>query len=54
MKLIVLDFWKGITYVYTKLEINLEDADIEKVLVDLGHTHKNCQWMITKNEVIIK
>ena len=26
----------------------------EQMLYDLGHSPINCQWMITKNEVIIK
>jgi DNA-directed RNA polymerase subunit N (RpoN/RPB10) len=56
MKLIVLDFQKNITYVYTKLDkrITMYTSDIEKVLYDLGHNSSNCQWMLTKNEIIIK
>ena len=54
MKLIVLDFQKDITYVYTKLDIKWDDSQTEKVLYDLGHNPTNCQWMITKNEIIIK
>tara|TARA_R100000700_G_scaffold40108_1_gene54775 strand:- start:2177 stop:2341 length:165 start_codon:yes stop_codon:yes gene_type:complete len=54
MKLIVLDFRKNITYVYTKLNIKSDDSETEQILYDLGHDATNCQWMITKNEVIIK
>ena len=54
MKLIVLDFRKDITYVYTKLDIKWDDSQTEQVLYDLGHDVSNCQWMLTKNEVIIK
>ena len=34
MKLIVLDFQKGITYVYTKLDIKWDDIQTEEVLYD--------------------
>ena len=54
MKLIVLDFQKDITYVYTKLDIKFDDSQTEEVLYDLGHNPSNCQWMLTKNEIIIK
>ena len=54
MKLIVLDFRKDITYVYTKLDLKWDDSQTEQVLYDLGHDASNCQWMLTKNEVIIK
>ena len=53
MKLIVLDFRKNITYVYTKLNLKSDDSETEQMLYDLGHSPINCQWMITKNEVII-
>ena len=35
MKLIVLDFQKDITYVYTKLDIKFDDSQTEEVLYDL-------------------
>ena len=54
MKLIVLDFRKSITYVYTKTNVKWTGTDIEQVLHDLGHDSSNCQWMLTKNEIIIK
>ena len=54
MKLIVLDFRKNITYVYTKLNLKSYDSETEQILYDLVHNPINCQWMITKNEVIIK
>jgi len=59
MKLIVLDFQKNICYVYTLGDDPLpghkiDDDFSEKMLYDLGHKPSNCQWMITKNEIIIK
>ena len=59
MKLIVLDFQKDITYVYTKLDItnpnwDWDDHITEDMLIELGHRPTNCQWMLTKNEIIIK
>lgn len=53
MKLIVLDFAKDITYIYTMSTRPL-DGDMDLVLLDLGHRPTNCQWMLTKNEIIIK
>ena len=32
----------------------LDYEDPEKVLYNLGHNPTNCQWMLTKNEIIIK
>mgnify|MGYP007073239890 FL=1 len=54
MKLIELDFRKDITYVYTKLDIKGMIDQTEQILYDLGHDASNCQWMLTKNEIIIK
>ena len=59
MKLIVLDFRKDICYVYTLgddplPEHKIDDNFLEKILYDLGHDASNCQWMLTKNEIIIK
>ena len=64
MKLIVLDFQKDISYVYTLnptsstagyIGKNVLDYDNpEEVLYSLGHNPTNCQWMLTKNEIIIK
>tara|TARA_R100000329_G_C7427788_1_gene150390 strand:- start:265 stop:453 length:189 start_codon:yes stop_codon:yes gene_type:complete len=53
MKLIVLDFFKDITYLYT-LDERIDDTDVDAKLVEMGHNPKNCQWMLTKNEIIIK
>ena len=53
MKLIVLDFFKDITYIYTMSTKPL-DGDMDSVLIDLGHRPTNCQWMLTSNEIIIK
>ena len=53
MKLIILDFLKNIAYVYT-MSIKPLDGDMDSVLIDLGHRPDNCQWMLTKNEIIIK
>jgi|TARA_R100001530_G_scaffold54538_1_gene40205 hypothetical protein len=54
MKLVVLDFRKDITYIYTKLDIKGIIDQTEQILYDLGHDASNCQWMLTKNEIIIK
>ena len=54
MKFIVLDFRKNITYVYTQEQAIWAETDIEELLHDLGHDSSNCQWMLTKNEIIIK
>ena len=59
MKLIVLDFAKGITYVYTIKESDIHTIDIadpqhEDWLIYFGHRANDCQWMLTKNEIIIK
>ena len=53
MKLVVLDFFKDIAYIYTMSTKPL-DGDMDSVLIDLGHRPSNCQWMLTKNEIIIK
>ena len=53
MKLIVLDFRKNITYIYT-MSKRITDNEISDLLIDLGHKPNNCQWMLTKNEIIIK
>jgi len=52
MKLIVLDFSKGIAYVYT-LADTLTETDIEEYISE-RHSINNCQWMLTKNEIIEK
>ena len=59
MKLVVLDFAKDITYVYTIKEsdvhaIDIADPQHEDWLEYFGHREKDCQWMLTKNEIIIK
>mgnify|MGYP003112656057 CR=1 FL=1 len=53
MKLIVLDFYKDITYIYTMNE-NDNEHNVDEFLVTKGHRLENCQWMLTKNEIIIK
>ena len=59
MKLIVLDFSKDITYVHTITESDIHAIDIvdpqhEDWLLYFGHREINCQWMLSKNEIIIK
>jgi len=54
MKLVVLDFNKSITYIYSLKKDIKEWEDEESILIDLGHRPTNCQWMLTKNEIIIK
>tara|TARA_R110002072_G_scaffold41124_5_gene115974 strand:- start:1147 stop:1341 length:195 start_codon:yes stop_codon:yes gene_type:complete len=64
MKLIVLDFEKDITYVYTITEhdinaIDMVDPQSEDWLsyfsgIENKHREVNCQWMLSKNDIIIK
>tara|TARA_R100001244_G_scaffold92719_1_gene69946 strand:- start:385 stop:558 length:174 start_codon:yes stop_codon:yes gene_type:complete len=57
MNLVILDFTKGIAYVYTKYKPHLNKdgvVDHEEFLTNKGHEVNNCQWMLTKNEIIIK
>jgi hypothetical protein len=53
MKLIVLDFDKNITYVYNVLE-NTKKEEVENILKERGHRTHQCQWMLTKNDIITK
>ena len=53
MKLIVLDFFKDITYLYY-LDERINDTDVDAKLVEMGHNPKHCQWMLTENEIITK
>ena len=53
MKLIVLDFYKDITYIYT-IDKRIDDTEGDYLLKEMGHSPTHCQWMLTKNEIIIK
>lgn len=53
MKLIVLDFDKEKTYVYT-IKLKVTKKSVEEVLKRLGHISDNCQWMLTKHNIVIK
>lgn len=53
MKLIVLDFGKNIPYVYDMPE-DTQKKDIETTIKEKGHTLSKCQWMLTKNKMIVK
>tara|TARA_R100000655_G_scaffold109031_1_gene162420 strand:- start:1022 stop:1183 length:162 start_codon:yes stop_codon:yes gene_type:complete len=53
MKLIVLNFDKKITYIYT-IDRRITDTEIDDLLTEMGHRPEHCQWMLTKNEIIIK
>ena len=53
MKLIVLDFYKDITYIYT-LDKRINDTEVSDLLKEMGHSPTHCQWMLTNNEIIIK
>ena len=53
MKLIVLDFFKDITYIYT-IDERISDDEVDDLLKTMGHNPQHCQWMLTKNEIIIK
>jgi hypothetical protein len=52
MKLIVLDFFKDITYIYT-VDKFFNEHDVDEFLINKSHRPTNCQWMLTKNEIII-
>tara|TARA_R110000822_G_scaffold262545_2_gene386902 strand:- start:50 stop:265 length:216 start_codon:yes stop_codon:yes gene_type:complete len=60
MKLIVLDHDKNITYIYTvdgpdQLGMFIEgDEYVEEIMTKNGHRMKNCEYMITGNDIIIK
>lgn len=49
--LIVLDFTKKISYVYT-LKERLTDNDIANFLKKNNHKVENCTWMLTNNKII--
>ena len=53
MKLIVLNFFKDITYIYT-IDKRIDDTEVGDLLKEMGHLPSRCQWMLTKNEIIIK
>lgn len=61
-KLVILDFRKNITFIYTFpyefCNENMQNDYIEELVEDFicnnGHAFNCCQWMLTKNEVIIK
>lgn len=53
MKLIVLDFFKDITYMYT-LDERILDDEVSDLLIEMGHKPSHCQWMMTHNDIIIK
>ena len=58
MKLIVLDFYKDIAFIYTLNDLDTEkDNEWEYVanfLKQHSHRESRCNWMLTKNEIIIK
>jgi len=51
MKLIVLDFGKNISYIYSVPD-DTQKKDIETKIKEKGHTPTKCQWMLTKNKII--
>ena len=53
MKLIVLDFDIEKTYVYT-VKLKVTKKSLKEFLKKLGHDSDNCQWMLTKHDIIIK
>ena len=53
MKLVVLNFYKDITYIYT-IDRRISDDEVDDLLIEMGHRPNHCQWMLTKNEIIIK
>ncbi len=52
-KLVILDFRKNITFIYT-LPYEYCNDTVEVFICNNGHSLNCCQWMLTKNEVIIK
>jgi len=61
-KLIILDYRKNITFIYTlpyefcnhNMQKDYIEEKVEEFMRNNGHKPKWCQWMFTKNEVIIK
>lgn len=61
-KLVILDFRKNITFIYTlpyefcneNMQKNYIEELVEEFICNNGHALNCCQWMLTKNEVIIK
>jgi len=53
MKLVVLNFLKNISYIYT-IDRRISDDEVDDLLLEMGHRPEHCQWMLTKNEIIIK
>ena len=58
MKLIVLDFYKDIAFVYTLNDLDREKDNeweyVSRFLKQHSHRENRCHWMLTKNEIIIK
>ena len=48
----VLDFEIG--YVYRYDVFTRDSEKIEEYLTELGHNVGNCEWMLTRNKIIIK
>lgn len=48
-KLIILDFTRGETHIYTVKTLE----DYENLIEKLGHNIDNCQWMIVDNDLQI-
>jgi len=58
MKLIVLDYYKDIAFVYTLNDLDREKDNeweyVTRFLKQHSHRESRCHWMITENEIIIK
>ena len=58
MKLIVLDFYKDIAFIYTLNDLDREKDNeweyVTRFLKQHSHRENRCNWMLTKNEIIIK
>ena len=61
-KLIILDYRKNITFIYSlpyefcnhNMQKDYIEKKVEEFMSNNAHKPKWCQWMFTKNEVIIK
>lgn len=48
-KLVILDFTKGETHIYSAKQLD----DYEELIEKFGHNINNCEWMIVDNDECI-
>lgn len=51
-KIIILDFESGKCHVYS-LVGTLKDMESENIVIKLGFSPTNCQWMLTREAITI-